>query len=102
MIKKCDPPFSFYLLSGLPFGAFMVSLAESLPKSIRGSAFATIYAVSIAAFGGTCQFVVNWLIHVTGNPMAPAWYLLAATVVGQIAMQMIPESAPVRQQVDHR
>jgi hypothetical protein len=42
-----------------------------LPKNIRGSSFAIIYAVSIATFGGTCQLVVTWLIHVTGNPMAP-------------------------------
>jgi MFS family permease len=84
------------LVGNVPFGGFYVALAESLPKPIRGGAFATIYAVSIAAFGGTCQLVIKWLIHVTGNPMSPAWYLLTATAVGQVAMQMIPESAPVR------
>jgi MFS family permease len=86
----------FSLMSGIPMGAFFVALAESLPKPIRGGAFATVYAISIAAFGGTCQPVVRWLIHATGNPMAPMWYLLAAAVVGQVAMHMIPESAPVR------
>lgn len=86
----------FGLVNGVPFGGFYVGLAESLPKPIRGGAFATIYAVSIAAFGGTCQLIVRWLIHVTGSPMAPAWYLLAATAIGQIAMQKIPESAPAR------
>lgn len=84
------------LVGSIPFGGFFVALAESLPKPIRGGAFATIYAVSIATFGGTCQFIVTWLIHVTGNPMSPAWYLLAATAIGQIAMHLIPESAPVR------
>ena len=83
------------MVGSIPAGGFYVALAESLPKPIRGGAFATIYAVSIASFGGTCQLVVSWLIHVTGNPMAPAWYLLAAIAVGQIAMQMVPESAPV-------
>jgi MHS family citrate/tricarballylate:H+ symporter-like MFS transporter len=77
-------------------GGFHAALTESLPKAIRGGAFGTMYAVAIASFGGTCQLVVTWLIHVTGNPMAPAWYLLAATAAGQVAMQMIPESAPVR------
>ena len=84
------------LVGSIPFGGFYVALIESLPKPIRGAAFATIYAVAIAAFGGTCQLVVTWLIHATSNPMAPAWYMLAATVVGQIAMQMMPESAPVK------
>ena len=41
-----------------------------------------IYATSIALFGGTTQLVITWLIQVTGSPMAPAWYLLAATAVG--------------------
>jgi MHS family citrate/tricarballylate:H+ symporter-like MFS transporter len=84
------------LVGGVPAGGFYVALTESLPKAIRGGAFATLYAVAIATFGGTCQPIVTWLIHVTGNPMAPAWYLLAATVVGQFAMQLVPESAPVR------
>jgi MFS family permease len=84
------------MLGSIPAGGFYVALTESLPKAIRAGAFATIYAVSIAIFGGTCQLVVSWLIHVTGNPMAPAWYLLTAIAAGQIAMQMIPESAPAR------
>lgn len=77
-------------------GAFYPALAELLPKNIRGAGFATAYAVAVAAFGGTCQLVVQWLIHETGNPMAPSWYLLAATAVGQIAVFFLPESAPVK------
>jgi MHS family citrate/tricarballylate:H+ symporter-like MFS transporter len=84
------------LAVGMASGGFYAAFTESLPKHIRGAAFGTLYAVSIAAFGGTCQLVITWLIHVTGNPMSPAWYLLAATTAGQIAIQMIPESAPVR------
>ncbi len=77
-------------------GAFYVAIAETLPKRIRGGAFAIIYASAIALFGGTTQLVITWLIQVTGNPMAPAWYLLAATIVGQIALMLILESAPVK------
>jgi hypothetical protein len=69
---------------------------EGLPKHIRGGAFATIYAVAIAGFGGTAQLIVTWLIHVTGNALAPAWYLLFATAVGLIAMAMMRETAPAR------
>ena len=90
------------LVGNMPFGGFYVALAESLPKPIRGGAFAIIYAVSITLFGGTCQPVVRWLIEITKNPMAPAWYMLTATAVGQIAMRMIPESAPVRLAADRR
>jgi MFS family permease len=82
------------LIGSIPYSAFYVGLAEGLPKNIRGGAFATIYAVAIAIFGGTAQLVVAWLTEVTGNPLAPAWYLLLATVVGLGAMILMPETAP--------
>jgi len=82
------------LVNVIPYSAAIVALAESLPKSIRGGAFATIYAVAIASFGGTAQLVVTWLIHATGNALAPAWYMLLATLVGLVAMAMLGETAP--------
>jgi MFS family permease len=84
------------LIGSIPYSAFYVALAEGLPKHIRGGAFATIYAVAIALFGGTAQLVVTWLIHVTGNALAPAWYLVFATAVGLAAMAMMRETAPGR------
>ncbi len=84
------------LIGSIPYSAFYVGLAEGLPKNIRGGAFATIYAVAIAIFGGTAQLVVAWLTEVTGNALAPAWYLLLATAVGLCAMILMPETAPSR------
>jgi hypothetical protein len=48
-------------------------------------------------FGGTTQLVVTWLIHVTGSAVAPAWYLMGATAICQVALMLFPETAPVRQ-----
>jgi MFS family permease len=76
------------------WGSLHAGLAESLPKSIRSSGFGIIYSVSMAAFGGTTQLVVTWLIHVTGSAMAPAWYLIGAAALGQIALMLMAESAP--------
>jgi MFS transporter, MHS family, citrate/tricarballylate:H+ symporter len=84
------------LIGSIPYSAFYVALVEGLPKNIRGGAFATIYAVAIASFGGTAQLIVTWLIHVTGNALAPAWYLLFAAAVGLIAMVLMPETAPIK------
>jgi MFS family permease len=82
------------LIGSVPYSAFYVSLVEGLPKNIRGGAFATIYAVAIAVFGGTAQLIVAWLTEVTGNPLAPAWYLLLATAAGLFAMILMRETAP--------
>ena len=84
------------LLGSISGGALYAALTESLPKRIRGGAFATIYAFSIALFGGTTQLVVTWLIHVTGNPLAPAYYWVVAATIGTAATMAIIESAPVR------
>lgn len=84
------------VMSNTPAGAFYAALAESLPKTIRGTGFATIYSVSIAALGGTTQLVVTWLIHITGNPFAPAWYMIGASLLGQTALTLFRESAPMR------
>jgi MHS family citrate/tricarballylate:H+ symporter-like MFS transporter len=84
------------LVGSIPYSAFYVALAEGLPQDIRGGAFATIYAVAIAGFGGTAQLIVTWLIHVTGNALAPAWYMLLATAIGLAAMAMMRETAPDR------
>jgi MHS family citrate/tricarballylate:H+ symporter-like MFS transporter len=84
------------VLGGAGAGAFYVAVTETLPKRIRGGAFAIVYAVSIALFGGTTQLVITWLIHVTGSPMAPAWYLVGAGAIGLVARWLIVESAPVK------
>ena len=84
------------VFANFSFGSFLATLAESLPKSIRVTGLATVYSVAIAVLGGSTQFVVTWLIHATGSAMAPAWYMTGSALVGQIALMLIPESAPVR------
>jgi MFS family permease len=84
------------IFNSLTGGAFYAALTETLPRRIRGGAFAVVYAVAIAVFGGTTQLTITWLTHVSGDPMAPAWYVLAATIIGQVGLMLIPESAPVK------
>jgi MFS family permease len=78
------------------FGSFLATLAESLPKTVRVTGMATVYSLAIAALGGSTQFIVTGLIHVTGSAMAPAWYLTGSALIGQIALMLVPETAPVR------
>ena len=80
----------------LSSATIIVAITESLPKRVRSGAIALIYALAIAVFGGSTQFLVAWIIHVTGNPLAPAWYMLGAVTVGLMAMVRLPETAPGR------
>ena len=82
------------LIGSIPYTAFYVALTEGLPQNIRGGALATVYAIAIATFGGTAQLVVTWLLKITGNALAPAWYMLFASAVGLAAMAMMRETLP--------
>jgi predicted branched-subunit amino acid permease len=50
------------------------------------------YALGVAIFGGTTQFIVTWLLKETGNPLSPAIYVMIVSVISLIAMFMLPES----------
>ncbi len=77
-------------------GPLLVAITESFPPAMRCLAVGTIYAVAIMLFGGTTQFIVAALVHITHQPMAPAYYRLAAAIVGIAAMACLPESAPAK------
>ena len=78
-------------LNGLA-GVALVVITESFPKSVRSAGLSTVYALAVTVFGGSTQLVVTWLLHVTGNPLAPAWYLIASGVIGVAAILMIAET----------
>jgi MFS family permease len=82
------------MLLNFSSAAALVSITESLRKDIRGTGVATIYAVSVAVFGGTTQPIIALLIHNTGNPLAPGWYMLGACIIGLVAAILMPETAP--------
>jgi MHS family proline/betaine transporter-like MFS transporter len=50
---------------------------------------------AVAAFGGTTPLVTEALVSLTGNDMMPAFYLMAAGVIGLITVRFLPESAQV-------
>jgi MFS family permease len=76
-------------------GVSLVIIPESLPKAVRSSGFSLAYALAVTVFGGTAQLVVAWLTRVTGDPLSPAWYLIASGVVGIVAVLMMKETSGV-------
>ena len=85
-----------YAAQSLSGVASIVAITEALPRARRSGALAITYALAIALFGGGAHFIIARLIQTTGNPLAPAWYLLAAGIPGAAAMWLMPETAPIR------
>lgn len=75
-------------------------LAEMFPTKIRYSGFAVSFNLSNALFGGTAPFVATLLISLSGNALAPAWYLAAAALVSLVAVALSRETSrmPLRHQ----
>ncbi|MDE2465098.1 MAG: MFS transporter, partial [Alphaproteobacteria bacterium] len=80
-------------------GPFTAGLNEVLPRHVRAMVFGTVYSFAIAVFGGSTQLVITWLIHISGSVMAPAWYLMVAVAIGQVALMLFPETAPIHSDV---
>src|SRR5580700_862765 len=55
------------------------------------------YNVAVMLFGGFAPFFVTWLIHATGTPIAPAFYLMFGAAVGLFAVLFLTERAGERQ-----
>jgi MFS family permease len=81
-------------LSSTSVGVALVALSESMRKEMRSMGLAVIYAIGVAVFGGIVQPYVTWLIKATASPMAPAWYMMAAALVGIVAMCLMTEIRP--------
>ena len=79
------------ILTSISTAAALAALAEVFPNHVRSAGLATSYALSVAVFGGSTQFVIAWLIGVTGNPLSPAFYVIVSSVIGLWAMAKLPE-----------
>jgi MFS family permease len=75
-------------------GASTVMMLEAFAPQHRAAALSIMYSFGVAIFGGFSPLIVTWLIAATGNPMMPAWYLIAAICITLFALQRFPETAP--------
>lgn len=67
------------------FGLFGTVMAELFPAKVRSLGMSMAYNVAVMIFGGFAQFIVTWLIKVTGSPMSPAYYVMFGVTLGLIA-----------------
>jgi MFS family permease len=79
-------------LSSVNAAAIIVGIPESLPRAVRSSGLAIVYALAVSVFGGSTNYVINWLITATGDRMAPAYYLAAFSLIGTVAAWWLPET----------
>jgi MHS family proline/betaine transporter-like MFS transporter len=80
-------------LIGLFGGAYPAAFSELFPTNVRYSSLSLGYSVSVSIFGGFAPLIFTYLLQQTGNPISPAFYILAAGIISVVAALTIAETA---------
>ena len=67
------------------YGAVSTAVAEQFEARVRSSGLSLAYNLAVMIFGGFAPFLVTWLIDRTGDPLAPAYYVIFGCTAGFIA-----------------
>ncbi len=74
-------------------GTMSAALPAMFPTSVRYGSLSVGYNLSASLFGGTTPLVITALIGATGSAMMPAYYAMAAALVGIVAVAFMKETA---------
>ncbi|MBA1242672.1 MFS transporter [Pseudomonas japonica] len=67
-------------LYGIYNGAMIPALTEIMPVEVRVAGFSLAYSLATAVFGGFTPAISTWLIHITGDKAAPAYWMIFAAI----------------------
>jgi MHS family proline/betaine transporter-like MFS transporter len=78
------------LLIGIVLSVYEGTMPGTLPAlfhtNVRYRTIAWTFNIAISIFGGTTPLVASWLVHITGNNLAPAFYLMLISIVGIVVV----------------
>lgn len=77
----------------LQLATISATFPAMFPTQVRFAGFAITYNLATAIFGGTAPLVNEALIAATGNLLVPAFYMMAACLIGIIALPFARETA---------
>lgn len=74
-------------------GPICALLSEMFPTRIRYTALSITYGLAASIFGGLAPYISTLLIHLTNDPLAPAYYVMAAGALSFVAVFFVKERA---------
>ncbi|PHP68385.1 MFS transporter [Zhengella mangrovi] len=80
-----------FLLLAVPLGSGPALFAELFPESDRLSGYSVAFNIGLGIFGGLTPMIATSLIALTGNPLAPAFYMVAAAALAVVALVLMPD-----------
>jgi MHS family proline/betaine transporter-like MFS transporter len=91
----------FAVLLGLFVGTLPATMAEAFPARVRVSAVALSFNLCWGLLGGTAPMVVTSLLAWSHDPLAPAYYLMAAAAVSVGVLLSWRDTAQVPLELGH-
>lgn len=86
-----------FIIMGLLYVPQLATISSTfpamLPTPVRFAGLAIAYNVSTSIFGGTAPMFSSWMITQTGDPMVPAYVMIAACLVGVVSMLFVIETS---------
>jgi MFS transporter, MHS family, proline/betaine transporter len=98
LMHATDPAVVFLGELGFAFGFALMGGAvvvnvELMPRMVRCTGLAFAYNAAVGLFGGTTPLVATTLIHMTGNPLSPAWWIAGAAAITLVtSIFWVPET----------
>jgi MFS transporter, MHS family, proline/betaine transporter len=83
----------FVLSVGLFLGPQPSLMVEAAPASVRCTAIALGYNVTLGVIGGTIPLTATWLVHRTGNDLSPAFLIIAAGAISFLTILRFGETS---------
>ena len=70
-------------------GVLPSQLAELFPTPVRGIGVSLSFSITVTLFGGFTPFVSAWLIAMSGNSLAPSFYIMFTAALSIIALGFV-------------
>jgi MFS transporter, MHS family, proline/betaine transporter len=77
---------------GMSLGLQGAMVVEIFPLRTRVTSMSFAYSITLALAGGTAPLVSTWLAEISGQPLAPAWYIIGYGVLGLALLWSMQET----------
>jgi len=82
------------LLQPLLCGVIAATLAEMFPTNVRYTALSICSALGNVVFGGFAPFIATYLVHATGDPVSPSYFIMTTALISGVAVFFVRSTPP--------
>lgn len=70
-------------------GPMPALMSEIFPTQVRSTGLSIAYSIGVTIFGGFAPTIVETFIHLTGDKLAPSYYVLTAAVLSGVSLAVV-------------